>query len=136
MITDYAGGGIGLGPRPEPDPATPYPAPEITSEDGVAGPDKRAVVAMCKLAQDYGWTVRVTYARGCYPHASTGRPGPQRDSLAVRMARGPERAVAVYRSGSTWSWDTLWHWITGQWPTRFGEVTPFQDVLRRDRPLT
>jgi hypothetical protein len=103
----YAGGGIGLGPRPEPPARDPYPAPLVTSDQGVTGPDKRAVKALTELCRPFGWDTVVTYAEGCFPHATTGQPGPPRPSLAVRMERGREFAVAVYVGGSTWSWDTL-----------------------------
>jgi hypothetical protein len=108
-VTDsfYAGGGIGLGPRPEPAAREVYPVPEISSRDRAAGPDKRAVRDMVHLAEAYGWAVEVTYAKGCFPHAGTGRPGVPKESLAVRMERGRDFAVAVYVSGAAWSWDTL-----------------------------
>lgn len=103
----YAGGGIGLGPRVADYVREPYPEPEVTSRDGVAGPTKSAVESMVRAARAHGWAVEVTYARGCFPHATTGRPGPVKDSLAVRMEQGRDSAVAVYVGGSTWSWDTL-----------------------------
>jgi|SRR4051812_16152586 hypothetical protein len=125
--TYYAGGGIGLGPRPAVAPANPYPVPEVTSRDGVAGPAKRAVDDLASLAGTLGWSVDVTYARGCFPHATTGRPGPVRGSLAVRMARGPLRAVAVYVEGSTWSWDTLTVQGSGAFPVKHSDLGHFMD---------
>lgn len=103
----YAGGGIGLGPRPPVPEPEPYPEPVVSSRDGVPGPKKTAVAALVRLAEAHGWSVQVTYAKGCFPHGATGRPGAPKESLAVRMERGQERAVAVYVGGSTWSWDTL-----------------------------
>jgi hypothetical protein len=103
----YAGGGIGLGPRPPVPSAEPYPEPVVSSRDGVTGPSKTAVKALVKLAEAHGWATEVTYAKGSFPHASTGRPGAPKESLAVRMARGTQYAVAVYVGGSTWSWETL-----------------------------
>lgn len=108
MTTDYAGGGIGLGPRVEHAPAEPYPAPEVTSRDGVPGPDKPAVRSLAAYATSHGWAVaEPTYARGRFPNAATARSGSVQDSLALRMARGTERAAAVYVGGSTWTWKTL-----------------------------
>lgn len=103
----YAGGGIGLGPRPPAEPREPYPAPVISSRDGVQGPAKTAVRDLVRLAEAHGWKVEVTYAKGSFPNAATGRPGAPKDSLAVRMARPLEQAIAVYVGGSTWSWGTL-----------------------------
>lgn len=125
--TYYAGGGIGLGPRPEMAPAEVYPAPEVTSRDMVAGPVKSAVEDLADQAGTFGWSVDVTYARGCFPHATTGRPGPVRDSLAVRMARGNARAVAVHKGGASWSWDTLAHQTPGRWPVRYPDLSRFTD---------
>jgi hypothetical protein len=126
----YAGGGIGLGPRPAVPPAEPYPAPVVSSRDGAVGPSKTAVAALVKLAEAHGWVTEVTYAKGSFPHASTGRPGAPKESLAVRMARGTERAVAVYVGGSTWSWGTLVYADRHREVfRRFDQVTPFQKVL-------
>lgn len=124
----YAGGGIGLGPRPPVPPAPAYPAPSVTSRDGAMGPSKAAVEDLQALAPRFGWSVLVTYARGCFPHASTGRPGPERDSLAVRMERGREAAVAVYVGGSSWSWDTL-SILRGGRIERYPQVGAFMDAL-------
>jgi hypothetical protein len=63
---------------------------------------------MVTLAESHGWACLVTYAKGRFPHGTTGAPGAVKESLAVRMARGSERAVAVYVGGAgTWSWGTL-----------------------------
>jgi hypothetical protein len=128
--TDYAGGGIGLGPRPATPEPDPYPAPEITSRDGIPGPAKAAVASLVALAERLGWTTITTYARGCLPHATHGRPGPVRDSLAVRMVNGDRRAVAVYRDqGSSWKWDLLLAWDLTTFPRSYGTLAGFQDAL-------
>ena len=124
----YAGGGIGLGPRPAVAEREPYPAPVVSSRDGVTGPDKRAVADLVRLAEGFGWTVRVTYARGCFPHAATGRPTAEKDSLAVRMVRYPESAVAVYVGGSVWKWDTLVCWSSLRFQ-RYTLLADFQQAL-------
>lgn len=104
----YAGGGIGLGPRLPDYVREPFPAPEVTSKDDVEGPRKTAVEGLRTYAQGLGWTVLITYARGYVPHTTTGRPGALKESLAVRMRRGHECAVAVYIGSTTWAWDSLW----------------------------
>ena len=128
----YAGGGIGLGPAPVPAPAVSYPAPLVTSREGVPGPAKPAIRDMVSKAEAAGWSVQVTYARGWWPHARTGAPGTApKESLAVRMQRAGQWAVAVYVGGSTWSWDTLWTWADNDWPTRYAQVGPFLAEVTR-----
>ena len=125
----YAGGGIGFGPRPEVTPADPYPAPIVSSRDGVQGPTKSAVAGLTKLAERYGWSVLVTYAKGFVQHGSTGKPSPApRESLAVRMQRPGGYMVAVYVDhGSSWSWDTLW--VAGENPRPFRQIGAFMDAV-------
>lgn len=127
----YAGGGIGLGPRPPEPEREPYPAPLVTSEDGVTGPTKAAVTDMVALVQRFGWSAKVTYAEGWIPHASRGTPGARaQESLAVRMWRSGQRAVAVYVDhGKTWSWDTLLYWRSGTWPVGMPGVGVFLDEI-------
>ena len=124
----YAGGGIGLGPRVATEVREPYPEPEVTSRMGIAGPERKAVTDLVRMAERFGWFARVTYARGCFPHASQGTPGPVKDSLAVRMSRvGGWRAVAVYAGADTWAWDTLALQSLWYWPRRFTTLAEFLD---------
>jgi len=110
---------------------TSYPAPEVTSRDGVEGPSKRAVESLRKAAEAHGWSVVVTYSRGCFPHARTGRPGAVKDVLAVRMYRPGRQAVAVYSGGPTWSWGTLaaWDLPPEGLPTFYDSITRFMDEV-------
>jgi hypothetical protein len=134
----YAGGGIGLGPAVVPAGLDPYPAPLVTSEDGAPGPVKTAVTSLVREVTAVGWTAVVTYAKGWMPHATHGRPGAQPvESLAVRMHRGDRRAVAIYVSGSSWSWDSLWVWALGEFPDKPGTISAFRDAVLgsvNDRP--
>jgi len=126
--SEYAGGGIGLGPRVSLVEHEPYPAPEVTSRMGIAGPERKAVTDLMALAVRFGWQCQVTYARGCFPHSSHGTPGPVKDSLAVRMTRaGGWRAVAVYAGADTWAWDTLALQSLWYWPRRYGSLSDFLD---------
>lgn len=127
----YAGGGIGLGPAPVLVQADAYPAPLVTSRDAVAGPTKTAVRDMQRLAAMAGWSSKVTYAKGWVPHAALGTPGARPcESLAVRMWRGPQRAVAVYvETGTAWSWKTLYRWSVGEYPQAHQRVGQFMDAL-------
>ncbi len=123
--------------RTWPEPAPPYPRPTVTSEDGLPGPAKTAVGDMEKHAVLHGWNIRTTYAKGHVPHATYGTPSATpRESLAVRMWRGKQRAVAVYvGAGSTWSWTTLYLWRLGEFPTKYAAVTPFREALTVDASL-
>lgn len=66
------------------------PPPEITSRDGVDGPVPKSAQALARLAAANGWRVRVTYARG--PRTAKRIA----DSIAVRMRRGEQIAVAFW----------------------------------------
>ena len=102
----------------------PYPAPVITSRDGHEVPDKQAVRDLTTLAESRGWSVVLTYAKGYPPHASRGTPLKLAGSIAVRMRRGSEQALAVYNEGSTWTWDTLY--MAGR---RYGSITALKEAL-------
>lgn len=78
------------------------------------------------LAEAHGWAIRLTYAKGSFPNAATGRPGAPKESLAVRMARHGEFAVAVYVGGSSWSWDTLVRGTTERFE-RYATLGAFMD---------
>jgi hypothetical protein len=124
----YAGGGIGLGPRVDVVEREPYPAPEVSSRQGMVHSAKKAVWELETLARTMGWSVEVAYARGCFPHGATGKPGAVKDSLGVRMTRGTVRAVAVYvGAGKSWAWDTLAVQVPRAWPDRFATLTGFVD---------
>ena len=83
----------------------PYPAPLVTSEDGMDAvlPHPAPVDELAAYAEGLGWeVVRITYAEGWMPHSIHGTPGSRpKTSWAVRMRRGDQRAVAVYM-GSAW----------------------------------
>jgi hypothetical protein len=143
--SDYAGGGIGLGPRVALVESEPYPAPEVTSRQGITGPERKAVTDLVTLVARFGWQCQVTYARGCFPHSSHGTPGPVKDSLAVRLAHADgRRAVAVYAGVDGWAWDTLVASTdSAPWPQRFTSLAAFLDGLlgpmhqpiKADRPM-
>jgi hypothetical protein len=84
---------------------------------------------MVRLAQACGWETTVTYARGWWQHATTGKPGAEpKDSLAVRMDRAGQRAIAVYVGGSTWTWGTLWL-MGGGTIRRYATLSAFLDAV-------
>jgi hypothetical protein len=81
-----------------------FPAPLRASTDpggtpGIPGP----VLKLQRDAQEAGWAVERTYAVGFLPHATHGRPGEAaKESWALRMTRGTDRAVAIHMAG-TWT---------------------------------
>ena len=83
-----------------------WPTPEVparvASDAEVPAGARR--VAMGAIAA--GWVVAATYARGTYPYPKLGPRVV--DSLALRMWRGRQRAVAVWQDAKfdlayTWS---------------------------------
>lgn len=124
---------IGLGPstsrysavneRPE------WPTPEVIGEPDPHGMGKAAVLDLARLAEAHGWTVRITKARGSWP-STGGRPSQPYWSLAVRMFRINQRAVAVYvETGRAWSWKTLYRWNIGEFPTMDAAIGGFTDAV-------
>lgn len=107
----FGRGSVPLNPR------TPYPEPEITSRDadgGAASANAEGasvnakaftfpgpVLVLAAEADVLGWGVVTARARGCSPHATTGRPGAVRDSFSVRFAAGTWQGYAIY-VGSAW----------------------------------
>lgn len=90
----------------------PYTAPVVTSRDGVLPTAPPPVAELEAKARAACWTVVREYARGCEPHATTGVPGAERDLHTLRMAKGDQRATAIYSGNKTMSWDSLWVWST------------------------
>lgn len=126
---------IGLGPTDSIYTETTYrslwPDPVVGAHE--VDPDylgKDALVKLIYGVARHGWLTRVTHAQGSYP--STGkRPSTPRHSLAARMWRGKQRAIAVYveGSGKTWSWDTLYVWTLGEFPTKLPAIGAFMDAV-------
>lgn len=102
--------------------AEPYPAPLRPSYEPAPITAPAPVTQLRKVLAPFGWTAEVTYAHGCMPHATHGRPGEPQESWAVRLVRGPQRAVAV-RLGAAWS--SLWTWSTTQFFARHGTLEAF-----------
>jgi hypothetical protein len=124
---------IGLGPSTstytEHEAVEAWPSPEmINTPIGPPYLGKTAVAGLVRDAVTAGWTVHVTHARGCYPSIGQ-KPSKQKDSLAVRMRRRDQRAVAVYVEASTWSWDILYRWVLGEFPAKLPTITAFRAVL-------
>jgi hypothetical protein len=102
--------------------ADPYPAALVTSYDLTDQPAPDPVAGLVKTLTPFGWTAELTYAHGCMPHATHGRPGEPQESWAVRLVRGGQRAVAVRLGGS---WSSLWTWSTTEFFARHGTLEAF-----------
>lgn len=69
-----------------------HPAPEVMAREAAPDEIPKTVATMAKLAQEAGWEVSVTYARG-----TTYSTQPKLvHSVAVRMFRNGQRAVAAW----------------------------------------
>lgn len=106
-----------------------FPAPMISSTESDLAPDPPAPVAgLAAYAAGHGWDHMLTYARGWVPHARLGTPGANpKTSWAVRLRRGPYRAVAVRMHGD---WTSLWTWSSAESFTRHKLLEMFKEALR------
>lgn len=99
-------------------------------------------LSVSRTAQDAGWVVEVTYARGTGVHGGHGRPTGLRESVAVRMSGHPSgrRAVAVYERpvGPTGKWtiSDVWVWGPDLLPLGILGVTDLKTFLADPAWLT
>jgi hypothetical protein len=86
----------------------PHPEPVVSSREGrIGGSVPTAVLRLQEKAFEWGWDVRLQYARGRTMHGSTGRPLAEKDSYALIFSGHPMTdagAYAVYRGGA---WDSV-----------------------------
>lgn len=116
--------------RPAPVVKPAFPEPLVDSTEGASIPVKAAAVALRKHAEATGWSVLETYAKGWVPHSKTGRPGAQpKESVALRMSRGDQRAVAVYVGAGSWSWDTMLTWRDGTFPQKHKTLGALKEAM-------
>lgn len=87
-------------PAPE---AAPEPVVLVSSRDAQPAPVVPAARRLAALAGGHGWAVRVTYALAEVP-AQRGRAAYRLASVAVRLARGGSRGVAIWYSRSDGAW--------------------------------
>jgi hypothetical protein len=111
-----------------------YPDPIVSSRDAVVPYVIAPVASLRRYAEDRGWLVLLQYAHGYVPLGREAKPSPQsRESFALRMRRGRQYAVALYMAGasrtSPWSWDMLYVWQAGQFPTQAESLAAFKAVL-------
>lgn len=77
-----------------------WPAPEVPARPATDGEMPRAAKLAQRRAESAGWSVMATYARGTRPTGTANKPGAVVDSIALRLRRGRERAVAVWTDGA------------------------------------
>ncbi len=83
-----------------------HPAPEVSRRPAAPREVPTVAAMFAEAASADGWAVQCTYARGTKIDFR-GRPGKVVDSIAVRLRRGPDRAVGVWVDGAFttgWSW--------------------------------
>lgn len=123
------------------DPMIPFPVPVVSSRDATVEPFPPVVLKLAGRAEAAGWSVYRQYAKGCTPHATTGRPGPVRPSFAFVMAHPDgRRACAVYMGQSKgFKWESMWVLEPGAPMRRCTTLAMFQALLmlgpRQDVPV-
>lgn len=86
--------------------AAEFPRPEVTMRNAHASEIPRTAGTLLKLAIGCGWRGRITYARGWWAHARTGRPTKVVDSIAVRLVHPDgRRGVGLWQNGG---WTEGW----------------------------
>lgn len=85
------------------------------------------VLGLAQSASAAGWGVRVQWATGSLPHATTGKPGPVRESFAVRCLRDAWGAWAVRRGDA---WPFVWLWGETLSPFGLAGLTEMTEWLR------
>lgn len=118
--------------RPAPAIAKAFPKPLVGAT--VKGPEDwpDPVADLAALARRSAWLYQVTYAKGWTPHASYGTPSAKpKESWALRMRRGQERAVAVRMDGS---WSSFWYWSPDTLMSRSKLLEDFRQVLSTGYP--
>jgi hypothetical protein len=89
---------------------------------------KAAPRALITEARQYGWSVQVTESVGSWPSVGQ-KPSAQKASIAVRLWRANQRAVAVYVEGKPWKWDTMRYWRLGAFPEPFETITQLKAAI-------
>lgn len=101
--------------------AEAFPAPLISSRDG-ADPQgwPAPVMALERLARSLGWRTVRAYARGRFPHGTTGAPLAERETFSVRFARDAWQGYAIYAGGPSSGWKSIF--VTGATLPPFGQM--------------
>lgn len=92
-----------------------FPAPQVTSREGVGCDWPGPVMTLDREARACDWSVSRGYARGRFPNLATGRPGVERESFSVRFARQEWQGYAVFVNRV---WQSIW--VAGRGLAPFG----------------
>lgn len=105
----------------------PYPAPTVTSRQGLAPEPPKAFQALHGDMRAAGWRTLVQYAHGSMPHSKLGTPLGAKDSWALRLEHADGRhACAVHRGGA---WGSLFTWGNGETHHQHANVTAFRAAV-------
>lgn len=115
----------GHGPLAPPLPAgAPYPAPTVTSRQGLIPEPPKAFQTLHGAMEAAGWRTLVQYAHGSMPHSKLGTPLGAKESWALRLEHPDGRhACAVHRGGA---WGSLFTWGNGETHHQHANVTVFR----------
>lgn len=95
-----------------------YPEPSVTSSAGREPSAWPAPVTVLALeCGELGWSVVTAYAKGCFPHGTTGKPLAVKESYSVRFSRRAWQGYAVYAGGA---WKSIM--VTGATLPPFGQM--------------
>lgn len=89
--------------------------PAFLGLDGIAAPS--SVLTLAEYARKQSWEVRAQYTRGCFPHATTGRPGAEQHVISLRFGGHPmtdRQAYAIHSRAvagdGAWTWKSVAVW--------------------------
>jgi hypothetical protein len=77
----------------------PHPPPEVPQRPATPEEIPASAARLARDAQAHGWQVSSTYAKGTSIGAF-GQPTTLVEAIAVRLARGPLRAVGLWHDGA------------------------------------
>lgn len=80
-------------------------------------PVPTSVMKLAEYAREQSWEVRAQYTRGCFPHATTGRPGAEQHVISLRFGGHPmtdRQAYAIHSRAvagdGAWTWKSVAVW--------------------------
>jgi hypothetical protein len=108
----------------------PYPVPAAAGHLVGIEDWPPVMASLFGTACAFGWSANVTRAVGTMPHATHGTPTTEKESFAIRFARGSAHAVAVYRGGA---WESMWTWSSDEFFTRRETLEAFMGAIMGEK---